>query len=111
MSVVDYLMVRRIHSADQPAASRDGELRANRQAGHGHWSLTEARFEHGCGGTCVAQRGSCPQRRLILADGLEHVQLDGRFCLVRPKSGKPRTIPLLPQLVEALRRYLAATAQ
>jgi integrase len=75
------------------------------------WSLTEARFEHGCGGTCGAQRGgSCPQRRLILADGLEHIQLDGRLCLVRPKSGKPRTIPLLPQLVEALRRYLAATA-
>ena len=75
------------------------------------WSLTEARFEHGCGGGCgVLRGGSCPQRRLILADGLEHVQLDGRLCLVRPKSGKPRTIPLLPQLVEALRRYLAATA-
>jgi len=75
------------------------------------WSLTEARFEHGCGGTCGVQRGgSCPQRRLILADGLEHIQLDGRLCLVRPKSGKPRTIPLHPQLVQALRRYLAATA-
>ena len=75
------------------------------------WSLTEARFEHGCDGGCgVLRGGSCPQRRLILADGLEHVQLDGRLCLVRPKSGKPRTIPLLPQLVEALRRYLAATA-
>ena len=65
----------------------------------------------GCGGTCAAQRGgSCPQRQLILANGLEHVQLDSRLCLVRPKSGKPRTILLLPQLVEALRRYLAATA-
>ena len=75
------------------------------------WSLTEARFEHGCGSTCGALRGgACPQRRLILADGLEHIQLDGRLCLVRPKSGKPRTIPLLPQLVEALRRYLVATA-
>ena len=46
----------------------------------------------------------------MLADGLEHIELEGRLCLVRPKSGKPRTIPLLPQLVEALRRYLAATA-
>jgi integrase len=75
------------------------------------WSLTEATFEHGCGGTCnVSRGGSCPQRRLILADGLEHRQLDGRLCLVRPKSGKPRTFPLIPQLVEALRRYLTATA-
>jgi integrase len=75
------------------------------------WSLTEARFEHGCGGTCRALRGgACPKRRLILADGLEHIQLDGRLCLVRPKSGKPRVIPLLPQLIEALRRYLVATA-
>jgi integrase len=75
------------------------------------WSLTEARFEHGCDGTCAAKRGgSCPERRLILADGLEHIQLDGRLCLVRPKSGKPRTFPLIPQLVEALRRYLIATA-
>ncbi|MEB0286763.1 site-specific integrase [Cryobacterium sp. 10I1] len=75
------------------------------------WSLTEARFEHGCGGKCAVKRGgSCPKRRLILADGLEYRQLDGRLCLVRPKSGKPRTFPLIPQLVEALRRYLAATA-
>lgn len=75
------------------------------------WSLTEARFEHGCDGTCGAKRGgSCPERRLIMADGLEYKQLDGRLCLVRPKSGKPRTFPLIPQLVEALRRYLVATA-
>jgi integrase len=47
---------------------------------------------------------------LILADGLEHVELEGRLCLVRPKSGKPRTIPLVPELVEAFRRYLAAAS-
>ena len=75
------------------------------------WSLTEARFEHGCGGQCGVKRGgSCPSRRLILADGLDYRQLDGRLCLVRPKSGKPRTFPLIPQLVEALKRYLIATA-
>ena len=75
------------------------------------WSLTEAKFEHGCGGTCGALRGgSCPKRRLILADGLDYRQLDGRLCLVRPKSGRPRTFPLIPQLVEALKRYLIATA-
>lgn len=74
------------------------------------WSLTEAKFEHGCEGTCGLKRaGSCPQRRLRMADGLEYRQLDGRLCLVRPKSGKVRTFPLIPQLVEALKRYLAAT--
>lgn len=74
------------------------------------WSLTEARFEHGCDGSCNMKRaGSCPQRRLMMADGLEYRQLDGRLCLVRPKSGRPRTFPLIPQLAEALRRYLAAT--
>lgn len=75
------------------------------------WSLTEARFAHGCGGTCgKARPGSCPERHLLLADGLEYRQLDGRLLLVRPKSGKPRTFPLIPQLAEALRRYLISTA-
>lgn len=78
---------------------------------HVKWSLTEAKFEHGCGGTCPYKRGgSCPQRRLILADGLKHRVISGRLILVTPKSGKERTFPLIPQLEEALRRYLAATA-
>jgi len=73
------------------------------------WSLTEVRFRHGCGGTCGKSRGgSCPKRRLIMADDLEYRQLEGRLCLVRPKSGKARTYPLIPELEEALRRYLAA---
>jgi integrase len=75
------------------------------------WSLTEARFRHGCEGTCGKGRpGSCPQRKLVLRPGLEHRPLDGRLILVRPKSGRPRTFPMIPQLAEALRRYLAATA-
>lgn len=74
------------------------------------WSLTEARFEHGCDGDCGYKRGgSCPQRRLILPRNLVHRPLDGRLILVRPKSGKPRTFPLIPQLEEALRRYIEAT--
>lgn len=74
------------------------------------WSLTEAKFEHGCDGACAYKRGgSCPQRRLIVAPGLDYRQLDGRLCLVRPKSGKPRTFPIPPVLIEPLRRYLAAT--
>jgi integrase len=74
------------------------------------WSLTEATFEHGCGGACAAKRaGSCPDRKLVLAPGLVHRPLDGRLILVRPKSGKERTFPLIPQLEDALIRYLEAT--
>lgn len=79
------------------------------------WSLTEAKFEHGCeavGGSwaCGKKRGgSCPERHLIMAPGEVYRQLDGRLCLVRPKSGKPRTFPLPPVLVEPLKRYLEAT--
>lgn len=75
------------------------------------WSLTEAKFEHGCGGTCSAKRaGSCPDRKLIVMPGLRYRQLSGRLILVMPKSGKPRTFPLIQPLEEALKRYLAATA-
>lgn len=74
------------------------------------WSLTEAKFEHGCAGDCGKTRGgSCPSRRLIVAPGLDYRQLDGRLCLVRPKSGKARTFPLPPVLNAPLRRYLAET--
>lgn len=75
------------------------------------WSLTEAKFEHGCDGDCGYKRGgSCPQRRMVLARNLDHRELDGRLILVRPKSGKVRSFPMIPQLEEALRRYLTATA-
>jgi integrase len=74
------------------------------------WSLTEVKFEHGCGGTCSYKRGgSCPQRRPILADEEEYRQLDGRLFLVRPKSGKPRAFPLIPQLADMLNNYLEQT--
>lgn len=75
------------------------------------WSLTEAKFAHGCGGSCgVVRGGSCPERRLMMADGLEYRQLDGRLCLVRPKSGRVRTFPLIPQLAQALARYVEVTS-
>lgn len=74
------------------------------------WSLTEAVFEHGCDGTCGYKKGgNCPNRQLDLARNLEHRPIDGRLILVRPKSGKPRTFPLIPQLEAALVRYLEAT--
>lgn len=75
------------------------------------WSLSEVTFEHGCGGECSATRGGlCPDRRLMIPDGMLFRQLDGRLCLLPPKSGKPRTFPMIPEFAEALRRYLDATA-
>lgn len=77
---------------------------------HVDWTLEEITSEHGCGGICTYKRGaSCPQARLKVPDGFEYIRLEGRLCLIRPKSGKPRTVPLVPQLVEALRRYITAT--
>lgn len=73
------------------------------------WSLTEARFKHGCEGACKFKRaGSCPDRKLMIAAGAAHKPLAGRLCLVRPKSGQVRTFPLIPALEEATRRYLEA---
>lgn len=75
------------------------------------WSLTEAKFEHGCDGECgMVRGGSCPTRRLVMAPGLVYRQLAGRLCLVMPKSGKARTFPLPPILVDRMRQYFASTA-
>ena len=71
------------------------------------WSLSEVRFRHGCDGTCGKSRaGSCPDRTYMVGAGLDFKPLEGRLCLVRPKSGKTRTFPLIPALEEALKRYL-----
>lgn len=71
------------------------------------WSLSEVRFRHGCGDTCGKVRaGACPQRRLRVPPGMKHKQLDGRLCIVRPKSGKPRAFPLIPALEKLLTDYL-----
>lgn len=73
------------------------------------WSLTEARFNHGCGNTCGKGRaGSCPDRILDVPAGMRKRQLAGRLCLVPPKSGRERTFPLIPALETALARYLDA---
>lgn len=61
------------------------------------WSLTEASFEHGCGGTCGKKRsGNCPDRILQIPDSLEAIPLQGRLVLVRPKNDTARQIPLTP---------------
>lgn len=80
------------------------------------WALDEIPSEHGCGEKdetwpCGKERaGACPKRRLKIPDGFEYIHLHGRLALIRPKSGKARRVPLIPQLAEALRRYVIATA-
>lgn len=81
------------------------------------WALDEVPSEHGCGRAvdgvwpCGKKRGaSCPQARLKIPRGFEYEQLQGRLCLIRPKSGKPRYVPLLPRVVDELRAHIARTA-
>ncbi|WP_353809118.1 tyrosine-type recombinase/integrase [Agromyces sp. SYSU T00194] len=81
------------------------------------WSLDEVTSDHGCGEPdggvwpCGYKRGaSCPQARLRVAADLEYHRLQGRLCLVRPKSGKPRAVPLVDAVVVALRRHVEATS-
>lgn len=69
------------------------------------WSLTEASFEHGCGGTCEKIRaGNCPRRILEISDSLEAIPLEGRLVLVRPKNDTPRQIPLTPAAAQQLQK-------
>lgn len=76
---------------------------------HVQWSLTEVAFRHGCDGDCGKKRpGACPSRKLKVGAGLVHRPLAGRLCLVRPKSGKVRTFPLVQALEVELQRYLEA---
>lgn len=76
------------------------------------WKLEELRREHGCGGTCRYRQGArCPQARWVIPDDeFERIPLTGAWHLTRPKSQTGRAVPLVPQLVEALRRWIAATA-
>ncbi len=74
---------------------------------HVQWSLTEVRFKHGCDEDCGKKRaGACPQRKLMIGAGLRHRPLDGRLCIVMPKSGKVRTFPLISALEKELKKYL-----
>ena len=80
------------------------------------WKLEALSREHGCEGgggapSCGKKRAAfCPQARWEEPDGFEKRHLTGAWHLTRPKSKTGRVVPLIPQLVEALRRHLAATA-
>lgn len=97
------------------SGARDGELRGLRTDDldldhnlvHISWNLAEVTSLHGCGGSCgrkIAAR--CPSRILDLSPTLEAVALQGRWVLVRPKSYKPRVVPLTQGVSNALRSHI-----
>lgn len=72
------------------------------------WNLVEGNYEHGCSGTCGKRAaGWCPDKQLIIPDGMEYRLLGGRFMLVPPKSGESRTFPLPASLRDRLERRVA----
>lgn len=80
------------------------------------WKLEALTREHGCdlvdgAPSCGKKKGAyCPLARWEDPDGFEKRQLTGAWHLTRPKSKTGRIVPLIPQLVEAMRRHLEATA-
>lgn len=75
-----------------------------------NWKLEEVVHDHGCGGTCRFKRaGSCPQRKPRFPDNFDYRYLVRRWYLTPPKSRRGRWVPLVPQLVTAIERYLEAT--
>lgn len=81
------------------------------------WTLDEVTSEHGCGKReggewpCGKKQGAaCPEGRLRIPHGMPYRRLAGRLCLVPPKSGRPRRVPLVAPLAEALKWYLDATS-
>jgi site-specific recombinase XerD len=74
------------------------------------WNLVEANYRHGCDNTCTEDTaaGRCPNRILIIPEGVRHQRLEGRLLLVPPKSGQERTFPLPPTLVSILDAHIDA---
>ncbi|MCT6901054.1 MAG: site-specific integrase, partial [Bifidobacterium sp.] len=79
-------------------------------------SLAEIPRDHGCGPKVDgrwpcghAKGGLCPDARWRIPDGYTMEHLTGRLCLVTPKSGKARHVLIVPELAEAMRRYLDST--
>jgi integrase len=71
------------------------------------WNLVEGNYEHGCEGDCGRKHpGHCPQKRLLIPEGMDCRVLTGRLMLVPPKSGESRTFPLRAELVTMLERHM-----
>lgn len=77
-----------------------------------NWKLEDLRREHGCGDRPCGKKYAayCPQATWRVPDGYEKTHVRGAWHLTRPKSKTGRVAPLIPPLVEVMRRHLAATA-
>ena len=74
------------------------------------WNLVEANYDHGCGGACGKKAaGYCPEKLLLIPEGIDYRILKGRYMLVPPKSGQPRTFPLPDTLLREIERDIADT--
>ncbi|AKV55541.1 site-specific recombinase, phage integrase family [Bifidobacterium actinocoloniiforme DSM 22766] len=79
-------------------------------------SLAQIPRDHGCGpkvdGRWPCGRstgGLCPDAKWRVPDGYLMEHLTGRLCLVAPKSGKARPVPIVPELAQVMCFYLQAT--
>lgn len=77
------------------------------------WQLQRVPYKHGCGllmtskPVCGRRADHCPQRSLDLRPGMDHIGLEGRLVLQKPKSGTGRVVPLPEPLVASLRERRA----
>lgn len=73
------------------------------------WQLQRVPYKHGCGPKqgkawpCSRRADYCPDKSLDLRPGFEHIRLEGRLVLQKPKSGSARLVPLPEPLVASLR--------
>lgn len=73
------------------------------------WNLVEGNYEHGCDGSCGRKAaGHCPDKRLLIPEGIDVHLLKGRLMLVPPKSGETRTFPIPDSLVRLLDSHIAS---
>ncbi len=69
------------------------------------WQLQRLPYRHGCGGECGRKfAGDCPNRALRVPPGYEHRVLTGALALTRPKTDRPRVVPVPAPLLAWLRR-------
>lgn len=83
---------------------------------HVNWQLQPVSRTHGCGtsgedgrypcGYMARAANRCTNPVWDVPVGFDFIPTRGSLCLVRPKTGKPRTVPIVPQLGTVLHRYL-----
>ncbi|MFT8788779.1 MAG: site-specific integrase [Bifidobacterium psychraerophilum] len=80
------------------------------------WKMEQVMRGHGCGEQSNGEwpRGkvngsACTNPVWLTPDGYAMEQLQNSWCLTRPKSKTGRIVPVVPELVEVLRRHRALT--